>query len=100
MDYVKVTTDGLMLWECPGCNDMHSIWTHPTRPNPYGLPKHTWNGSKNSPTISQIIINKTSNPITNTPKVCCCYIRDGQIDFLSESTHRLAGYIVPMLPWD
>lgn len=33
------------------------------------------------------------------PKQCHMFVRDGQIQYLSDSTHELAGKTVPMEPW-
>ena len=96
MDRVVVTSGGLILWECPGCNEMHSVWTDKNKPSPFKHSKmHSWDGSKVSPTIVGLIEVMVASYMT-----CQCRISNGHITFLDGCTHRFRDQVVPMLPWD
>lgn len=93
-----------MFW-CPGCNTHHA-------PIVDGSRGWTWNGSYSKPTFSPSILVKGVMPITDEehkaimdgvhiepkPLVCHSFVRDGQIEFLSDSTHGLAGKTVALEP--
>ena len=54
----------------------------------------TFNGNTEKPTVTPSI-RVTSHPIT-----CChLFITDGQIQYLADCTHELAGKTVPMEPF-
>lgn len=94
----------LMFW-CPGCLTHHA-------PVVDGSRGWSWNGSLTSPTISPSILVKGTVPLTDdqvtrimagekiepVPLVCHSFVRDGQIQFLSDCTHKLAGQTVPLEP--
>lgn len=83
---------GHWIW-CPGCQEAH----HPesrlpeTRPD-YDGPLWDWNGDVERPTFSPSILTRAGE------QVCHSFIRDGQWEFLSDSTHQFAGQTVPMAP--
>jgi hypothetical protein len=83
--------DGILCFECPGCKFGHAV--HTEKPNESGA-KWTWNGSWDAPTFSPSVF---SNPqsLGEYPK-CHSFIRDGKIQFLSDSTHALAGQTVEL----
>jgi len=100
--------DYLHFW-CPGCDERHQIVTG--RPDP-GI-RWDWDGSLEAPTISPSLLvtgkqwpeefsfHKPSHHVApGEPIVCHSFIRAGQIEYLSDSTHNLAGQTVPMLPVD
>lgn len=66
---------------CPACEDIHAI-----RPG-------TWEWDPNTLTVSPSIL-------VQGPKVAVChsFLRNGQWEFLSDSTHHLAGQTVPAVP--
>lgn len=67
---------------CPGCDDLHAI-----RPG-------TWDWDPNTLTVSpSILVQGGGKNIT-----CHSFLRDGQWEFLGDSTHALAGQTVPMVP--
>lgn len=80
------------VW-CPGCEDMHA-WQTAAGPNPQG-PVWDYNGDADRPTVSP------SLRVTGGPHdtVCHSFIRDGVWEYLSDSTHHLAGQTVPMVPY-
>lgn len=95
------------LFWCPGCQCSHGVWT--TKRNSLNA-VWTFNGDLEKPTFEpSLLIRGTKDitdaehakimagePITPTPFVCHSFIRNGQIEFLSDCTHHLAGKTVPM----
>lgn len=88
------------LWFfCDGCETHHRVPV--TGPKAWG-----WNGSVDAPTVTPSI--KTWWPKTRggdvvvdewgkaVDHVCHSYVRDGRIEYLADSTHRLAGQTVPL----
>lgn len=77
---------GLYRHWCPGCQSNHLI--------PVGEEnKVRWefNGSMEKPTFSPSVRHSW-----NDGKCCHYYIRDGQIQFCSDSSHSLSGQTVPL----
>ena len=110
----SVQGPGLSFW-CPGCAEMHTISVAPGR--------WTWNGDKDRPTFSPSVlvtcghympehkpgdrcwctfdaeqIAKGEEPGPFKCFRCHSFVRDGQIQFLGDSTHELAGKTVPLPP--
>lgn len=98
---------GELVWFwCAGCNTHHAI-------NPKGW---TWNGDTERPTFSPSVLVRGSvltaeglamvdrhepppdGQYPSRDTVCHSFVRDGQIQYLSDSTHHLAGKTVPMEP--
>lgn len=81
----------LAFW-CPGCN-----CEHPYRIKPEGdSPVWGFDGNMQSPTFSPSLVCAIDR---SKAKVCHLYVRNGQIEFLSDSHHELAGKTVPMVRW-
>lgn len=101
------TTDDYLLFYCPGCKSHHGIPVN--KPNQLGA-KWSWNGSMECPTFSPSIKVRGTKPITDdeadrilagekiepVPTVCHSYVTDGNIQFLGDCTHELAGQTVPL----
>lgn len=51
--------------------------------------KGRWNG--------EYVRGADGNPL---PRVCHSFVRDGQIQFLGDCSHTLAGQTVPLMPFD
>ncbi len=98
-----------VAFACPGCNEPHTV---PIKPHPKGW---DFNGDEERPTLSpSILVYERRIPADADPaKVvapykpgdvysprCHSYVRDGRIQFLSDSGHALAGQTVdlPELP--
>lgn len=95
----------LLFW-CPGCNTPHG-------PRVAGPSAWDWNGDRDRPTLSPSVLVRGTRPLTddeyqrvirgNTltpePLVCHSFVRDGQIQFLGDCTHALAGQTVPIPDW-
>ena len=79
-------------FDCPGCGMSHGIWT--SKPNANGA-IWTFNGDMEKPTISPSIFGYAEN---DGRIFWCCHsiIRDGKIQFISDSTHKLAGQTVDL----
>ena len=54
----------------------------------------TWNGDKVKPTASPSLLIRVSSEAK-----CHLFIKGGNLEFCGDSEHKLAGKIVPMVPW-
>lgn len=96
---------GELVWFwCAGCNTHHAI-------NPKGW---TWNGDTERPTFSPSVLVRGSvltaeglamvdrhepppdGQYPSRDTVCHSFVRDGQIQYLTDCTHALAGQTVPL----
>lgn len=95
---------GRLLFRCPGCNDVHGVQT--------GIgpgPRWAFNGDFDRPTFSPSVLvtwsepshveEEFDDPSKDIPKTCHSFVRDGQIQFLGDCTHPLAGQTVPLPPF-
>ena len=92
---------GVSFW-CPGCERAHAVNVGA------GSPSWTWNGDTEQPTFAPSILiriewSKSIEP-GDDPKewqdeVCHSFVRSGQIEFLGDCTHSLAGQTVPIPDW-
>jgi len=97
MSEILMTTefDGgtkLIFW-CPGCRCCHGvdIRTDGKRPS------WTWNGDKNNPTIAPSVL--VFNVIKGKRRtVCHLFVREGQIQYLTDCQHKYNGKTIPMEP--
>lgn len=79
-------TNYLLYW-CEGCGHIHHV------------PAERWsfNGNVDSPTISPSVRHFYTHPETKAEKTVCHYfIRDGVMQFCSDSPHKLAGQNAPL----
>ena len=79
-----ITQPGYRHW-CPGCKWMHVIPTDP-KAQPNG---HSWtfNGDMEKPTF---------HPSINLVGQCHYWLKNGMLEFCSDSKHALAGQTVPL----
>jgi len=86
-----------LVFECPGCKCEHGVWV--SKKNTLGA-QWTWNEDMVKPTFSpSILISWGGSGHEDVPKrVCHSFVRDGQIQFLGDCTHALAGQTVPLPP--
>lgn len=78
---------------CPGCETYHAI-----KVGTGEGPRWTFNGNNDYPTFKPSVSVKWPDP-DNPPRpmaVCHSWITDGRIQFLKDSTHKLAGKTVPL----
>lgn len=119
---LRNATDGSLVWWCPGCNGPHQV-AHGAGDGP----RWGWNGNAEQPTFTPSVLVTWDEPanlhdkvalerdiaeanrrreageqnvrIPLAPKVCHSFVVDGQMQFLSDCTHALAGQTVPIPPW-
>ena len=75
---------GHVIW-CPGCNEYHvlsSSWT--------------FNGDLANPTFSPSLLVRWLQGEDKVSVVCHSFIRDGNIQFLDDCTHKLAGQTIEL----
>jgi len=93
---------GVLIFRCPGCNDSHAI-NHGAGPGP----RWGWNGNADKPTFTpSVLVRYGANPDADeefkewrTERVCHSFVTDGRIQFLTDSTHELAGQTVDLPEW-
>lgn len=90
-----VVARGLWLW-CPGCNLAHRPRVAPEGEGRVGVGTlWDWNGATDETfTLSPSLLVHTNK----NGERCHSFIRNGHWEFLSDSTHALAGKTVPMVP--
>lgn len=79
---------GFMFF-CPGCNEHHSFIVARSSPGPLW----TWNGDMEKPSFSPSLGVGMSMPEHR----CHSFVRDGQIQYLDDCYHELAGKTVDMV---
>ena len=75
-------------------------------------PVWSWNGDTEKPTLKPSILTKGVMPLTDEQRarhmkggplpppvgiICHAWVNDGQVQFLADCTHELAGQTVPLL---
>jgi hypothetical protein len=115
MATLRFADNGSVSFWCPGCNTAHTVY------HGEGLgPRWTWNGDKEKPTFAPSIRVTSGHYLAgHDGKSCWCtywqhypedeplfycgichsFVEDGQIKFLSDCTHKLAGQTVPLPEW-
>lgn len=86
-----------MFW-CPGCAGAHMV-----RVEGEGRPCWGFNGDMEAPTFTPSVLvtyNGSDAGVDDAPPaICHSFVTAGQINFLADSTHALAGQTVPLPPW-
>lgn len=90
--------DGRLAWWCPGCERAHQVMTG------HGDgPRWGWNGSAEKPTFTPSVLvsydGQDAGRDGAPPRVCHSFVVDGQMQFLGDCTHALAGQTVPIPDW-
>jgi hypothetical protein len=110
----RITSDGRLSFWCPGCKELHAVPFEHSWPGA----RWTWNGDVERPTLTPSILitsghfcsgfkqgescwctYNAENPKPEPPFTCgrChTFVKNGQIQFLSDCTHALAGKTVNM----
>ena len=106
-----LTYDSLMFW-CPGCEypdedgePQEGAHMLPVN-SAVKTPQWTWNGSLEAPTLSPSILTRQEHKRRRVDGVstdvglfvCHSFMVDGQMQFLGDCTHALAGQTVPLPP--
>jgi hypothetical protein len=81
------------MFLCPGCKLYHAVYVLPHRNN-IGA-GWEFNGDMNKPTFRPSILTRMADGEGN-PIVCHSFVTDGQIQFLNDCTHELAGQTVEL----
>lgn len=109
MAKATLATDGTLMFWCPGCDESHGIPVD-------GSHGWKWNGSIEMPTISPSILVKGTRalvdgkpvhwfkyegpyPAERCDFICHSFVRDGKIEFCSDSSHELSGKTVDLPEW-
>jgi len=92
---LRNTENNGLMFECPGCEMPHLI-----RYGEGAGPRWTWNGNVNKPTFSPSVLVKYTWGPKKIEMVCHSFVVDGNFQFLSDCTHKLAGQTVPIPEWD
>ena len=121
--FLRSVDGGRIMFWCPGCNEAHQI-TVRDGANHQG-PGWGYNGNAEAPTFTPSILVRSVRTrggeeefdrILDTYKlpeerekmladvriawVCHSFVTDGQIQFLGDCTHELAGQTVPLPPFE
>lgn len=81
-----------VFFYCIGCETHHAFAVGaPTGPN------WTWNGDPEKPDVNpSLLVNATLDPARR----CHLFVRNGQIQYLSDCAHGMAGQTVDMVERD
>lgn len=110
-NYLRGGQDGHIMFYCPGCDQHHGI-----KVGQGSGPRWGYNEDPHKPTFTPSILVRHTKPTPegermmnsmerlppgmdrypSTDEVCHSFITDGQIQFLSDCTHKLAGQTVPL----
>lgn len=104
-------------WWCPGCEENHHV---PVAPEDNPGSAWSYNGNHDKPTLKPSVLVRGGHysPLWKKDTSCYCnskapdgsewgfkckqchvFITDGQISYLSDCSHHLAGQIVDMVPF-
>lgn len=87
---------GGLSFKCPGCGTEHTVLVGVGGSGARWL----WNGNLDRPTLSPSVLVRVDFDGGKLAKICHSFVIDGQIQFLNDCTHKLAGQTVPMLDVD
>lgn len=94
---LRTGEDGYLLFWCPGCDGAHGLRVS-TDPAPG--PRWGFNGDYDRPTFTPSVLVRYDGADVGMPDappaVCHSFVTDGQIQFLGDCTHALAGQTVPL----
>lgn len=101
---------GQVGYWCPGCDMMHVLTVEPGRPGPCW----DWNRDPDAPTFNPSVLVRYDHwvpPVTSenladwkrqpwpqhkVTHLCHAFVRNGEVQFLDDSTHALKGRTVPL----
>lgn len=95
MNKVELTTDGTLMWFCPGCGQPHGVPV-------VGGRRWGWNDSLTVPTLTPSVLvhgHETMAPFLPQPR-CHSFVKEGKLQFLPDCGHFLAGNTVDMVDWE
>ncbi|KQP36709.1 DUF6527 family protein [Methylobacterium sp. Leaf100] len=94
---LRTVEGGHVMFWCPGCNGAHGL-----RVSTDASPGSRWgfNGDYDRPTFTPSVLVRYDGADAGQdgapPAVCHAFVTDGQIQFLGDCTHALAGQTVPL----
>lgn len=91
---VLAESNGVYFFKCPGCDAPHGVNTG-ARPGP----AWSFNNNLEQPTFNPSVLC-TYDRLDQPQHVCHSFVRNGQIQFLTDCTHHLAGQTVPIPEWE
>lgn len=109
MAKARLESNGYVSIKCPGCKYWHMLPVDPAQ-----RPSWKFNGDMEKPTFMPSILQRSGHfipgqtqppdcPMCNSEhkdfyncSVCHSFVKDGMIQFLTDSTHDLAGKTVPL----
>lgn len=83
---------GDWAFHCPGCGYGHSFRVN----SDAARPQWSWNGSLDKPTFSPSLLCNKDFPESR----CHSFVKDGNIQFLKDCHHKLAGQTVELPDWE
>lgn len=87
----RTKEDPEFIFWCCGCHCYHWFKTKGEKP------RWIWNGSYDKPTVSpSILVQAEDDPAQR----CHLFVRDGQLVFLADCSHKLRGSTVNMVDVD
>jgi hypothetical protein len=118
---LRLCEGGLVQFRCPGCGENHGVYVKPAED---GSPRPVWgfNGDGDRPTFNPSVLcrffryafkpgtpefeedlrraKEAKTKLSGKDMVCHSFVRDGQIEFLADCTHELAGRTVALPDWE
>lgn len=95
----RLAEGGRLIFWCPGCDGAHQVQV-----GDGSGPRWGFDGNYDRPTLTPSINVTYNGPDAGRdgapPAICHSFVRDGQIQFLNDCTHELAGQTVPLKPFD
>lgn len=85
---LRSVAGGCVGFWCPGCDGSHVIRVE--GPGAWG-----WDRNAEAPTFTPSVLVQGGADNTR----CHSFVRAGQIEFLTDCTHALAGKTAPLPPW-
>lgn len=110
---LRLLADNMVAFHCPGCDHLHAVHVGPDPDFPH-TPMWGYNDDPVHPTLTPSILFSTEKwvpPVTpanvgqwrakpwdqvKVPYVCHSFVTAGQIEFLTDCTHALAGQTVDL----
>lgn len=90
--HMKYGEKDAIIFDCPGCGHAHLVTTGPGN--------WKFNGDMKKPTINPSIKAEWEWGEERHKKVCHSFVENGNIKFLNDCTHHLAGKTVKLSPID
>lgn len=92
---LRTAQGGFLAFYCPGCRCGHSI-----RTGDGPGPRWSFDGNAERPTFSpSVLVSTLAKDDRPARTLCHLFVRDGRIEFLTDSAHDLAGQTVDLPDW-